>query len=309
VPGPEPGAQEEHPPYDEMIAILHELAVSKMMDPLTYKLTVLPKAIKESRFGQRDLERLMKPIYDKLAAKAAAELGDVAAPGQRDEVEAIGQACELFCDADGVTYATAPRNGHQETWPTSSRRFRQYVLSEYRRRHGRLAASMAIGEGIDGIAATASEGPVCEVFVRLPGAGDKIYLDLCCDDWKVVEIDAGGWQILEASPERFIRPTGLRPLPLPCREENGLARLRPLVNIPDEQEWKLYVLWLVAALRPKGPYPFLIPTGEQGSAKSWKSKVARRLVDPAAVLLARPPKSREDLMITAKARGSSALTM
>jgi hypothetical protein len=77
VPGPEPGAQEEHPPYDEMIAILHELAVSKMMDPLTYKLTVLPKAIKESRFGQRDLERLMKPIYDKLAAKAAAELGDV----------------------------------------------------------------------------------------------------------------------------------------------------------------------------------------------------------------------------------------
>jgi hypothetical protein len=275
------------------------LALVRLRDDVAYPIE-LRDVVERTGYTKQEIGRLVKPIFEDLAARDAAELGDSARPGQRDEVEAIGQVCKLFCDADGVAYATVTRNGHDETWPVSSRRFRQYVLSEYRRRYGRLAAGIAIAEGIDGIAATASEGPVCEVFVRLAGAGDKIYLDLCRDDWKVVEIDAGGWRILEASPVRFIRPTGLRPLPLPRREENGIARLRPLVNIPDEQEWKLYVLWLVASLRPEGPYPFLIPTGEQGSAKSWKSKVARRLVDPAAVLLARPPKSREDLMIAAK---------
>jgi hypothetical protein len=90
-----------------MIEILHGLAVAKLANPLAYKLEVLPEGMKQSKFGKRDLEGLVKPIYDRLAARAAAEGGDDAAPGQRDQVHEIGLACGLFCDADREGYATS----------------------------------------------------------------------------------------------------------------------------------------------------------------------------------------------------------
>jgi putative DNA primase/helicase len=302
--GRETAEKKLHPPYHTMLDILHELAVSRLMDPLAYKLTVLPKAMSESGFGQRELEGLVKPIYDRLAAKAAAEGGNDAAPGQRDQVHEIGLACGLFCDADRVGYATIEPAGHRETCPVRSTRFRQYVLGEFKRRYGRLAAGTALGEGIEAIAAAAAEGPVREVFVRVAGDDGKIYLDLCRDDWKVVEIDVGGWQILDTSPVPFLRSVGLRPLPLPRREGGALARLRKLVNIPDEDDhkddWILYVSWLVGALRPRGPYPFLIADGAPGAGKTSLGKIARQLIDPAHVVTASPPKSEDDLVIGAK---------
>ena len=36
----------------------------------------------------------------------------------------------------------------------------------------------------------------------------------------------------------------------------------------DDDQWALLVAWLVAALRPSGPYPVLALLGEQGTAKS-----------------------------------------
>jgi putative DNA primase/helicase len=293
-----------HPPYDEMIEILHGLAVAKLANPLAYKLEVFPEGMKKSGFGKRELEALVKPIYDRLAARAAAEGGDDAAPGQRDQVHEIGLACGLFCDADREGYATIELAGHRETCPVRSTRFRQYVLGEFKRRYGRLAAGTALSEGIEAIAAAAAEGPVREVFVRLAGDDGKIYLDLCRDDWKVVEIDVGGWRVLDASPVPFLRSVGLRPLPVPRREAGALARLRGLVNIPEDDDhkddWILLVSWFVGALRPCGPYPFLITDGPPGAGKTSAGKIARQLIDPAHVVTAAPPKSEDDLVIAAK---------
>jgi putative DNA primase/helicase len=276
-----------------------DLALMKVADQLAFTLK-LPEVMQSTGLGRHEIERLIKPLYDRLVAQKAAALGEDAAPGQRDEVEKIGEACELFCDADGIAFAGIERAGHRETWPVSSSGFRRYVLGEYRSRHGRLAGGTALAEGIAGIEARACEGPVREVFVRLGAAGDKIYLDLCREDWKVVEIDADGWRILEASPVPFLRPAGRRPLPLPCRDKLGVARLRPLVNIPGQADWILYVSWLVGCFWLHGTYAILSVNGEQGSAKSWTIKIGRRLIDPATVLIAKPPASEDDLIIAAK---------
>jgi hypothetical protein len=40
------------------------------------------------------------------------------------------------------------------------------------------------------------------------------------------------------------------------------------------------VAWLLASLRPSGPYPLLAISGEQGSAKTVLSKMLKALVDP-----------------------------
>ena len=59
-------------------------------------------------------------------------------------------------------------------------------------------------------------------------------------------------------------------LPVPTRG-GSLEQLRELVNLSSDDDYRLLVGWLLAALRPPGqPYPVLILHGEQGSAKSDK---------------------------------------
>jgi hypothetical protein len=71
-----------------------------------------------------------------------------------------------------------------------------------------------------------------------------------------------------------------------------------LVNLSDEEFMLLWV-WLTAALRPVGPYPTLALIGEQGSAKSCLSRLARRLTDPHVSPLRSEPREPQDLMIAA----------
>jgi putative DNA primase/helicase len=281
-------------------AEIAKLALVRLRDEIAYPIE-LRAVMKRSGFGKRDIERAVKPAYEALLADEAARLGDSAAPGQRDQVLEIGLACELFCDADRVAYATIDRAGHRETWPVSSKRFREHVLGEFKRQHGRLAAGTALGEGIEAVAAAAvTDGPVRDVFVRLGEAGGKIYLDLCREDWKVVEIDAQGWRMLDGSPVPFLRTANQRPLPIPSRERGGIARLRSLINIESDDDWILHVSFLGACLRPRGPYPIEILNGEPGAAKSSAMRRARQLIDPAEVLIASPPKDEEDLVVVAK---------
>ena len=76
------------------------------------------------------------------------------------------------------------------------------------------------------------------------------------------------------------------------------ALLRKFLNISDDH-WPLVLGWLVAALRPRGPYPVLCLHGEQGSAKSTAALLLRSLVDPNAAPLRGEPKEVRDLMIAA----------
>ena len=70
-------------------------------------------------------------------------------------------------------------------------------------------------------------------------------------------------------------------MPLPVPERGGsIEALRPFLNISNQHEFVLIVAWLLAALRPTGPYPLLAISGEQGSAKTVLSKLLRALVDP-----------------------------
>jgi len=153
--------------------------------------------------------------------------------GQRDEVLQLGITGELWHDADLEAYATIGRGGRRETWKVRSRDYRLYLIAEYRHRHGRVPANQALSEGIDAIEAAARDGPEYEVFVRVAGAGDKVYLDLVNDAWTVVEIDATGWRVISNPPVRFVRPRGLRPLPEPKRSTNfaGIRKLEELVNL------------------------------------------------------------------------------
>jgi hypothetical protein len=138
-------------------------------------------------------------------------------------------------------------------------------------------------------------GPEQAVFIRLAEHEDAIYLDLTNATWEVVEVTAQGWRVLQRPPVNFLRRAGMLPLPRP--EAGGsLADLRPFVNVSNDVDWRIVVAWLVAALRPCGPYPVLTLHGEQGAAKSTLARLLRALVDPNQAPLRAEPRGVRDLM-------------
>ena len=81
--------------------------------------------------------------------------------------------------------------------------------------------------------------------------------------------------------------------------DRGIEDLRPLLNIRAEQDFVLIVAWLLAALRPRGPYPLLVLAGEQGSAKSTFSRCMKAIIDPNNAPLRNLPVSERDFFIAA----------
>jgi putative DNA primase/helicase len=84
-----------------------------------------------------------------------------------------------------------------------------------------------------------------------------------------------------------------------CRCGSVIEELRNFVNVRDDEDFMLVVAWLVAALRPRGPYPILVANGEQGSGKSVFCRMLRLLVDPGAAAIRAAPKDDRDLVVSA----------
>ena len=56
----------------------------------------------------------------------------------------------------------------------------------------------------------------------------------------------------------------------------------------------LIAAWAMAVLRDKGPYPVIVLSGEQGSAKSTFSAILRALLDPNSAPLRALPREDRD---------------
>jgi hypothetical protein len=117
-------------------------------------------------------------------------------------------------------------------------------------------------------------------------------------DWRAVEIGPHGWKVVAEPPVRFRRLAGLLPLPMP-QPGGSLDELAACLNLQDRDDLVLVTTWVLAAVRPGGPYPLLVIAGEQGSAKTVLSKLLRALVDPNVAPVRTLPREERDLFIAA----------
>jgi hypothetical protein len=79
----------------------------------------------------------------------------------------------------------------------------------------------------------------------------------------------------------------------------SIEALVPLLNLASRNDLVLVVMWLLATLRSRGPYPVLAISGEQGSAKTVLSKLLKALIDPNAAPVRSLAREERDLMIAA----------
>ncbi len=220
-------------------------------------------------------------------------------PTQANRLIRAADAAELFHAPDGEPFASVPVDQHKENWPIRSRQFRQWLLRNYYLETKSAPQNNAVQEALGLLESRANfEGDERPIFLRLAEDNGKIYLDLCNRIWEVIEVDAKGWRLLPQAPVPFRRARGMSGLPRPTRG-GSVDQLRQFVNVTSESDWTLLQAWLIAALRPRGPYPILVEHGEQGSAKSTTARVLRALVDPSTAPLRSEPRELRDLMIAA----------
>jgi hypothetical protein len=255
------------------------------------------------------------PWPDKLArpgavARDGQHAGGDAPPGQPavpdDGKETQAQAllrlaapAELARTGEGRAFARVPVEGHYENHEIRSVGFRRWLTHAFYREQARPPSSDALQGSLAVLEAKAQfDAPTEPVFVRVAtGANGTVVIDLGDASWRAVRVAADGWGLVERPAARFRRPSGLQALPLP--ERGGSIRdLRRFANVA-KADLPLLVAWLTAALQSSGPYPILVLSGEQGSAKSTTARLLRRLVDPHVSPLRSEPKEPRDLMIGA----------
>jgi hypothetical protein len=211
----------------------------------------------------------------------------------------IARSEDLFHTAIGTAFADVMIDGHRETWPVRSKRFRSFLRRSYYQATGQAASVTEIRSTLELLEARAQfDGPERAVHVRIAEHAGHIYLDLADEHWHVVNIGPDGWRVIERPPVRFRRPAGMLPLPFPERG-GSIETLQSFFNVSSQDDFVLIVAWLLAALRSRGPYPLLAISGEQGSAKTVLSKLLKALIDPNTAPARALSREERELMIAA----------
>lgn len=221
---------------------------------------------------------------------------------QRQELERLVAAVELFRTPEGAAHATFGDAGRRETAPVTSKAFRQWLLVQHDKAHpNKLLGRQTLIDTIERLEARACRGDaVHPVFLRVARHGGACYLDLASDAREVIEITPQSWRIVPAAeaPVRFCRTRGMQPLPRP-EQDGTLDDLRPFLNI-EPDDFILVLAWLIAAVQGGGPFPILMLQGEPGSAKTTTTRVLRALVDPSTMPARALSRDARELFLAAK---------
>jgi hypothetical protein len=233
------------------------------------------------------------------AGTAKGKEGRQRRPAQRDSLMSLTTDCRLWHSPDGDGFASYAVGNHRENWPIRSQRFKRWLAARAYEHMGLAPGAQALEDTLRVLEARATdEGRQHQPWGRTGERDGAIFIDLGDADWNVVEITGKGWHVMAAPDVPFVRSPSMRPLPRPeCGE--SIDRLRNFANVADEASFMMAGAWLVAALRPRGPYPILIANGEQGSGKSNFSRLLRSLVDPNAAPIRATPKDERDLIVAA----------
>ena len=211
---------------------------------------------------------------------------------------ALDQGAEFFHDPSQRGWVSLRSDHHWENQQIRSRAFILFLSRLYYRETGEPPGIQAIRATLDQFEAVALfDGERRPVHLRVAEHEGRLYLDLCDDGWRAVEIDHQGWRVVDRPPTKFYRSRGSQALPEP-KPGGSLEELRRFLNV-DDYGWMLVRGFLVAALRPGLPCPILVVKGEQGSGKSTACRVISRLIDPRTSALRGAPRDVRDLIAAA----------
>ncbi len=222
-------------------------------------------------------------------------------------IKTIADRLDVFTSTDNRPFVNIPCPANTRAFqsvPLRSAAFRTWFHGEYASACDGIPAARAfhsVLHHLEGRAFRHSDSTRIRVGRRVAARTDSyatagLLIDLASPSGEIVEITPAGWSV-KNDPSAPFEPSPLAiPIPNPTEDPNtSLETLRGCLNL-DRAGWLLCLSWVLAALRPDGPYPVLILQGPSGSGKSLIARLLRTLVEPSTVPLAATPRSVRDLV-------------
>lgn len=201
---------------------------------------------------------------------------------------------KLFRDPDGTAYA---RVGPRRIMQIDSIEFADWL-----RRTAYASGVTASQEQINlvvGIARAHAYETVEDVHLRVARQDDRIYVDLCDADDRVLIISADGVDLFDGDEECPVVFRRSRQLPIELADGSGsLEDIRAMVNMDDDQ----FIVFMACAVKmffPDTPSPIVNLIGEYGSAKTSTTRVLRSLIDPVSAMVAPGSDKVDDVLVRA----------
>lgn len=226
-----------------------------------------------------------------MAKELAAELGVQQGPGSRTSQAvilvdlALKRGLQLFHDERAEPYTGLPL-ARQEIWPVSSKAVRRWLAGLLWREEGKAASGEVLAAAINVLFSMAVfEGAEHPLHVRVAWYDNALWYDL--GDWRAVKITATGWEVIDRPPVLFRHFSHQRPQVEPRHGGSFDLFFQLMSPLRGGGDRVLLGVTTLAYLWPGSPRPILSQAGPQGSGKSTKGKMIKRLVDPSVVLSTR----------------------
>lgn len=206
---------------------------------------------------------------------------------------------EYFHDCSSATFVRLPVNSHIETRATKAKVVKLWLSGQFYQATGKAVSQDALKQVLGVMEARAMfEGPKIELSLRVAEREGALWYDLANDDWQVIKIMLGSWEVVIKPPALFIRAANTAAQVIPERvEKRDVFKVLDFVNLSDDGQKLLFIVELISCLIPTIPHTVSIWHGEKGSAKSSTMKIRRKLIDPAIQELQLMPKDTSELAL------------
>jgi len=204
---------------------------------------------------------------------------------------AVEAGTRFFQDQHGDVFAwisTTGEDPHFECLRIRSREFQVRLLDLIRARsqastEGKETTSLPtpsdIKHAIELLGLQAYDSQRIKLANRCRANDDGACIDLGDNDWRMITATSLGWEVERQSGPLFYRTQHQEPLVEPTRG-GDIEELFKFVPVETDEEKLLITAWTIASLYPLVPCPILLFVGQQGSAKTTRSRRLRTLLDP-----------------------------
>ena len=200
--------------------------------------------------------------------------------------EVLNGPAMLFHDQYNSAYISPSGNG-REVMRVNSGDFKNWLSGKIFKEHSKVMSTVTLNNVVQTLTGAAlHEKRQKDLDVRISFNGKSLWYDLGHD---VVEIKEDGWAVLEKPPVKFRRFNHQKSQDYPVAG-GSITDLAHFVNISNNDELLLFLVFTVLAFLPGFPHPLLILHGPQGAGKSTPMRVLKELIDPSGIQGVATPK-------------------
>ncbi|MBA3859104.1 MAG: hypothetical protein C0508_01225 [Cyanobacteria bacterium PR.023] len=207
----------------------------------------------------------------------------------------------LLWNDSGTACATAQSGKHFESFRLPSDEADKFLSYGYYKLTGNAPSESALKEVSRTLSAKAYyEGPEYKSELRVSMHDGSIWVYLHNQDRQQIRIGIDGYEVIDSgrSPVKFLSFLAMQSLPLPVAAgSEAFSKLKALLGL-DQSSFIRLLAFVMGCYRSDIPTPLLMISAEQGSGKSFLSKVIQRLVDPSADELKSPPETERDFCVS-----------